>query len=160
MKPRVLVAFDFGEPAVHALAWAADLNRTTGGGPIHMVHAVDTRPAVASESPSLIMLPGPPEIATLEKRMRLAAQEAGAEATFEVALRPVPASATILDVARRMRAELIVMGSHARRGLERLLLGSVAAHVARGAECPVVTVYHPHAEPALRDSVTPLRKSE
>jgi len=148
MKPRILVAYDFGEPAVHALAWAADLNRTTGGGPIHMVHAVDTRPAVASESPAVIMLPGPSDIAAFERRMREAALAANVEATYEVALRPTTPSAAILDVARRVRAELIVMGSHARRGLERLLLGSVAAHVARGAECPVVTVYHSHIESA------------
>jgi nucleotide-binding universal stress UspA family protein len=146
MKPRILVAFDFGEPAVHALAWAVDLNRTTGGPPLHLVHAIDTRPAVASESPTVVMLPGPPEVAAIERRLREAARAAGAEATFEVALRPTTASATILEVARRMNAELIVMGSHARRGLERLLLGSVAAHVARGAECPVTTVYDPHGK--------------
>jgi nucleotide-binding universal stress UspA family protein len=147
MKPRILVAFDFGEPSVYALAWASDLNRTTGGPPIHVVHAVDTRPGVAAEGPAVVLMPGPAEIASLERRLREAARDAGAEAeaTFEVAQRPSSASATILEVAQRMDAELIVMGSHARRGLARLLLGSVAAHVARGSECPVTTVYNPHA---------------
>jgi nucleotide-binding universal stress UspA family protein len=144
MKPRILVAFDFGEPAAHALAWAADLNRTTGGEPIVMVHAVDTRPAAASEGPMALAAPGLPELVALEKRMHEAARAAGATATFEVIARPVTTSDTILEVAQRVRAELIVMGSHARHGLARLLLGSVAAHVVRGAECPVVTLYHSH----------------
>ena len=150
MKPRILVAFDFGEPAGYALAWAADLNRALGCEPVHMVYAIDTRPAVVSESPAVTSMPGPAEIAGLERRMREAARAAGVEATVEVATKPQVASATILEVARRRRIELIVMGSHARRGIERLLLGSVAAHVARGAECPVTTVYHPHVARVAR----------
>jgi nucleotide-binding universal stress UspA family protein len=100
-----------------------------------------------SESPAATTVPGPAEIAALERRMREAARAVGAEATIEVAAKPQVASTTILEVARRRRAELIVMGSHARRGIERLLLGSVAAHVARRAECPVTTLYHPYAAP-------------
>jgi nucleotide-binding universal stress UspA family protein len=146
MKPRILVAFDFGEPAKNALAWAADLNRTTGGEPLHMVHALDTRPAIASEGPPLTTLPGPEEIAHLESRMRAAARAVGVGATVEVAVRPRTTAATILEVARRRGAELIVMGSHARHGIERLLLGSVAGQVARGADCPVVTLFHPHRD--------------
>jgi nucleotide-binding universal stress UspA family protein len=145
MKPRILVAFDFSEPATHALEWAADLNRTTGGEPIRMVHAIDTRPAFAAEGPTtVLMMPGPSEIAALEKRVREAARAAGADAKVEVITQPTSASATILEVARRENIDLIVMGSHSRRGIARLLLGSVAAHVARGSECPVVTVYNPH----------------
>lgn len=146
MKPRILVAFDFGEPAAHALAWAADLNRTTGGEPIVIVHAVDTRPAVASEGPMALAAPGLPELAALEKRMHEAARAVRATATFEVVALPMSPSATILEVAQRVGAELIVMGSHARHGIARLLMGSVAGHVARGAECPVVTLYQSHLE--------------
>jgi nucleotide-binding universal stress UspA family protein len=148
MKPRILVAFDFGEPARHALAWAADLNRTTEAEPIHLVHAVDTRPAMAGEGPPITTLPGPDEIARMESRMREAARVAGVAATVEVAVRPRTPSATILEVARRRGAELIVMGSHARHGIERLIMGSVAGQVARGADCPVVTLYHPHRDAA------------
>jgi nucleotide-binding universal stress UspA family protein len=146
MKPRILVAFDFGEPAKHALAWAADLNRTTGAEPIHLVHAIDTRPATAGEGPPITTLPGPDELAHMETRMREAARAADVQATIEVAVRPRPAHATILEVARRRGAELIVMGSHARHGIERLIMGSVAGQVARGADCPVVTLYHPHKD--------------
>ena len=47
----------------------------------------------------------------------------------------------IVRVARRKRADLIVMGTHGRTGLTRALLGSVAARVIATAPCPVLTVH-------------------
>lgn len=46
----------------------------------------------------------------------------------------------ILDYASGHHIDLIVMGTHARRGLDRLLLGSVANKVVRGADCSVLVV--------------------
>lgn len=46
----------------------------------------------------------------------------------------------IVDRAAQMEADLIVMGSHGHKGLGRLLLGSVAEHVARHAHCSVLIV--------------------
>jgi nucleotide-binding universal stress UspA family protein len=50
---------------------------------------------------------------------------------------------TILAVAEEIGADLIVMGTHGRTGLRRLLMGSVAEHVVRHASCPVLTVRTP-----------------
>jgi nucleotide-binding universal stress UspA family protein len=47
---------------------------------------------------------------------------------------------TIIDCAERIGAHLIVVGSHGRRGLPRLLLGSVSEYVARHAPCSVEIV--------------------
>lgn len=47
---------------------------------------------------------------------------------------------TIIDCAARVGADLIVLGSHGRRGLPRLLLGSVSEYVARHAHCSVEIV--------------------
>jgi nucleotide-binding universal stress UspA family protein len=49
----------------------------------------------------------------------------------------------IVALAEREGAELIVMGSHGRSGLARLILGSVAELVVRRATCPVLIVKHP-----------------
>ena len=49
----------------------------------------------------------------------------------------------ILHMAQLCHADLIVMGSHGRRGLRRWLMGSVAAAVLRKATCPVLTVTTP-----------------
>jgi universal stress protein A len=49
----------------------------------------------------------------------------------------------ILAVAREAACDLIVMGTHGRTGLGRLLMGSVAEQVVRKAACPVLTVKVP-----------------
>ncbi len=55
----------------------------------------------------------------------------------------------IVKAAEQERADIIVMGTHGRSGLNRLLLGSVAERVIRLAPCPVLTVRQPHRpEPA------------
>ncbi len=51
----------------------------------------------------------------------------------------------ILEVAQEIQAGLIIMGTHGRTGLGRLLLGSVAEQVLRRASCPVLTVKTPLA---------------
>jgi nucleotide-binding universal stress UspA family protein len=50
---------------------------------------------------------------------------------------------TIIDTATRLTADLIVLGSHGRRGLDRFLLGSVSEGVARYAPCSVLIVRAP-----------------
>ena len=52
-------------------------------------------------------------------------------------------STRIVEAARELGAELIVMGNHGRTGLSRLLMGSVAEEVVRRADCPVLTVKAP-----------------
>lgn len=54
-----------------------------------------------------------------------------------------PAVATIVEVARELPAELIVLGTHGRRGIGRMLMGSVAENVLRQAPCPVLAVRSP-----------------
>lgn len=49
----------------------------------------------------------------------------------------------LVEVARAEGADLLVVGSHGRTGLARLLLGSVAAHVVGHAPCTVVVVKRP-----------------
>ncbi len=46
----------------------------------------------------------------------------------------------IIKVAEEKEIDLIVMGTHGRKGLEKVLLGSVAERVVKGAPCPVMTV--------------------
>ena len=53
------------------------------------------------------------------------------------------AADAILSVAARMRADVIVTGTHGRRGYDRMMLGSVAERVMRNAPCPVLVVNKP-----------------
>lgn len=72
----------------------------------------------------------------------------GIDVSGKVTLSTDPA-AEILDEARDQGADMIVLSTHARRGLTRLLLGSVADRVLRGAAVPVLLCRHP-AEPRQR----------
>jgi nucleotide-binding universal stress UspA family protein len=146
MKPRIVVAFDFSPAAVQALAWSADLRRATGGPPLHLIHAINSRPAGVGDVSLGALLPNAQEIQVLERSMVEAAQLQGSDATAEVRIGTSNVGDLVLDAAKAAGAEVVVMGSHGRTGVRRLVLGSVAEHVLRHADCPVVTVHAPHAK--------------
>ena len=64
------------------------------------------------------------------------------QGSSEVAVAMGHPADTIVRVARERSADLIVMSTHGRTGLEHVLLGSVAEKVVRLAPCPVLTVKH------------------
>jgi len=68
---------------------------------------------------------------------------AGIASADRILERESPASKAILDHARTGKFDLIVMGTHGRKGVSRLVLGSVAEQVLRAAPCPVLTVHVP-----------------
>jgi nucleotide-binding universal stress UspA family protein len=61
-----------------------------------------------------------------------------------VQLQSTSAWRTILEYVEEQKIDLVVMGTHGRHGLDRLLLGSVAEQVVRRAPCPVLTVRQEH----------------
>lgn len=69
-------------------------------------------------------------------------------------LRGAPAD-EILQFAKQEEIDLIVMGSHGRTGLSRLLMGSVADAVMRKASCPILVVKQPTAGQQPADEVLP-----
>ncbi len=74
------------------------------------------------------------ELTRLQARLKQRRIRARAEIHFGIVHQ------TIIDFARRMRADLIVISTHGRTGLGHLVMGSVAERVVRGAACPVLTV--------------------
>jgi nucleotide-binding universal stress UspA family protein len=73
-------------------------------------------------------------------------REAGFQA--EPIVQDGDAAAGILQMAEEWHADLVVMGSHGRHGLQRLLLGSVSDVVVRRAGCAVLVVRGQHMQPA------------
>ena len=69
-------------------------------------------------------------------------------------------AAEILRVARETRCDFIVMGTHGRTGLGRLLMGSVAERVVREALCPVMTIKVPLANDRPRGASIPEQAEE
>ena len=66
-------------------------------------------------------------------------------AGFQATAKMVPADprGALVDAAKNLPADLVVVGSHGRSGLTKLLLGSVATHVVTHAPCSVLVVKHP-----------------
>ena len=144
---RVLVATDFSPPSAAALTYGRALARTFGAS-LHVLHVVENyflRPTAAApymvQQARTRMLD---DQLTDEDRQQL-----GARAVLEISDEPAD---TIAEYAKAQKIDLIVMGTHSRSGLERLLVGSVAEHVIRTAPCPVLTVRHPEHEFIVPDS--------
>lgn len=88
-------------------------------------------------------------VSRIEGVVEEGAKQSLAELTAEVgAARSIfvhgDAATRILETAAEVKPKMIVMGTHGRRWVSRLFMGSVAAHVVRAASVPVVTV---RAEP-------------
>ncbi len=58
-------------------------------------------------------------------------------------------SEEILKFTEKENIDLVVMGTHGRKGLDRTIFGSVAEGVVRGAACPVLTI-NPHKVPSKK----------
>jgi len=69
----------------------------------------------------------------------LARQKVG-KAGYEIEVMVGDPGIEILQLAKRLRADLIVMATHGRKGFRHIVLGSVAEAVVREAPCPVLTV--------------------
>src|SRR5439155_18076193 len=101
--------------------------------------------------------PGDPEakarqIALAQIRELLAAEGIDVAAP-EVRVSPDAAEA-IVEYAKDVHADIIVVGTHGRSGVSRLLMGSVAEHVVRTAPCPVLVVRPREHEFVLPEPVT------
>ncbi len=139
---RIVMATDFSPASEAAFEEAARMAREWGAR-LYLVHAYET----PAEAP-VTYLPASGFFETLAAIRAQAEQKLQAlisrESLRGVNVRPlaergVPHNA-IVDVAARENADLIVMGTHGRRGAARLLLGSVAARVIAMAPCPVLTL--------------------
>jgi len=141
---RVLYPTDFSKCASHALPQALNMAKEYGA-ELHLLHALvlhEGDPGNAAHR-----LPDMEELYQVleenaETQMRSAVEEHGSEgfSVKRAQVRSISAPGAILDYATENDIDLIVLGTHGRRGLRRLLLGSVAEEVIRLAPCPVLTV--------------------
>lgn len=142
----ILVPTDFSGGAGRALDWAQTLARAFGA-KIVLLHVVDLAvewtPVGGLGS---IPTPAPAEFVerfTNDARAALDAIAQDAPQVTQRLLRKGHPRDVILDVAREAGADVIVMGTHGRRGFSHLFIGSVAEHVVRHAPVPVWTVRAP-----------------
>lgn len=141
LPTNILVATDFGELADRALDYAIEL-AVKFGATIHLVHNISV-PAIGI--PDMGTVPASAAVDGLvregESMLQRVVARARDKATFgNVILRIGDPRDAIVEVAKEVHADLIVIGTHGRHGVARALLGSVAEAVVRAAPCPVMTV--------------------
>ena len=149
---RILHPTDFSDLAEEALAYALDLAVRTGAA-LYILHIIDGRDdyhaethlTASDEEALLIRLR---EWVNKQLGAFSAADRAGLELVFELA-EGRHAAPAIVEHASRRKIDLIVLGTHGRRGLRHLLLGSVAEEVLRRAPCPALIVHGQDDKPAL-----------
>ena len=76
-----------------------------------------------------------------------------------VVLTALGTAEAIVEYAKTHTVDIIVMGTHGRRALAHLLMGSVAERVVRTAPCPVLTVRHPEHEFIAPDALVAVARA-
>lgn len=135
MAKKILVAFDGSKYSNEALREAVDMAKSSGAKLI-IVSAVNINEEFETETPGLADK-------MTERTRRLldkVAEKVSAKVEVEKEVHVGDPYEIIVDVAKKKKADLIVMGSHGRTGLTRLLMGSVAAKVIGHAPCNVLVV--------------------
>jgi nucleotide-binding universal stress UspA family protein len=154
---RVVVATDFSEVADVALMYGRELARTFGAR-LDVLHVTDNFFARAYGGDTYIAAcPQMQSDVDEAAALRLAAlmsdedrAQLGASAIVRSSTSP---AAAIVGYAAETRADVIVIGTHGRGAMARLVMGSVAERVVRTAPCPVLTVRHPEHEFVLPDAL-------
>lgn len=135
LAKKILFPTDFSHTGDAALAMATALARDTGATLI--ITHVEEPTNVYAGGEFYYGIPNPP---TEElRRMLSEVKPTDPAVVYEHRLLTGDPAATIVRCADEENVDLIVMGTHGRTGIVRVLMGSVAESVVRRANCPVVT---------------------
>jgi len=140
---RILCPIDFDENSLSALATTAELAREHDG-TVYVLHVV----------PLIVQPTAMPVYTDLYKGQEEAARRKLAEIArkrlaglkYELMTQVGEPAAAILKAARKVRADVIVMATHGRRGFKHFFLGSIAEIVLREAACPVLTTRYDESD--------------
>ena len=153
MFRRILVALDGSETSMRALTASLNLARQ-GGGRVRMVHVVEELAYLGGFDPygassgDLIKVIRENGAKVLANGLA-AAQSAGVEADtvlYDNFGERLPEA--VADAAKQWNADLIVVGTHGRRGMGRVLMGSGAEQIIRLSPVPVLVIRAPETPPA------------
>jgi nucleotide-binding universal stress UspA family protein len=142
---QVVVGIDFSDTGDLALSGAIELLARKEATSIHAVHVV-TRDSLVAETAATLLERKEAALRDLPKQIWARIHEVAGSSRRAASL-PIRAHVrigepadTILQVAVDYDADLIVVGTHGRRGLKKLILGSVAESLVKTAHCPVLVV--------------------
>lgn len=147
MCQRILVATDGSVPAARALDEAIKLAREQQA-KLRIVHVVgeglvvspDVPSANLSETQASLRADGELLLEAASSKARSAGVDTDTVLLEQITSRPGPG---VIEQAKEWRADLIVCGTHWRRGIQRLVLGSDSEYVVRQASVPVLLLRSP-----------------
>ncbi len=145
MFKHILLATDGSSASEHAAAMAVGLARTHGA-KLTALYAVDPYPYVGLGEVNPMgfqayMSAAQEHAASAHARVAALCSEGGAAVPLDARLvEDVSAASGIVQAAQAEGADLIVVGSHGRTGIARLMLGSVAAKVVAESPVPVLVL--------------------
>ena len=144
---KIIFPTDFSHFSDTALEFATIMARDSGG-ELVIVHVEE--PPVSYSVGEIYYGTVAPDREELE-RMLHAIRPSDLSVSYEHRLLWGDKSAAdqIVDLANAERADLLVIGSHGRTGVRRLLLGSVAEAILRRASCPVMVIKQSCEQPAV-----------
>ncbi len=138
---KILVAMSFDETADAALQEAMHLADRTPVTELHVVHVIGDSPGLAYED----------AVSVTERRLILAREvlRQRLESAWRehkpveviAHVRPGDPADVIMQAAVDIDADLVIVGSHRRAGLRKLVLGSVAERVLHGSHCAVLIAF-------------------
>ncbi len=147
MKAKnIIVAIDFSESSEALLHLAISLARSNAA-KLHIAYVKEPFGLYDGDCKAEDI----PPFADLESLKKALAEvlPGDADVSHEQWLLTGDPAQSILRLAKQLRADLIVLGTHGRTGLRRLLMGSVAEAIIRHAHCPVAIVKQPVPEEAV-----------
>jgi len=136
---RILCPLDFSENSQIALGYASSLARESGA-KLFLVHVDDSQVPYDAGFAAYV---APPNNTEALMEQLVAIKPTLENVTFEHQLLVGHPADVIVEFAKEHHIDLIVMGTHGRTGVARLVMGSIAEAVVRRSECPVLTVKHP-----------------
>jgi nucleotide-binding universal stress UspA family protein len=139
----IVVPFDFSEPSTRAIDMAIELGGQAAK--LHLIHVVVPIPTLISlDSGMPVPISYDKELVDDAVNHMKELFEHGKYSQFERHCVIGDPGSEIVNLAKSVQADLIVIPSHGRTGLKRLFLGSVAERVLRLSECPVLVLRDKH----------------
>ena len=137
MHKNILVAYDGSKCGKKALDQAIEMAGACGS-TLHLVHVVAVNDEYMAMGVGLEEKLSKEAVALVDQAMKKI-KKAGVKSDSVIVHEEQPYRAIIAEAAKR-KADLIVLGTHGRTGLPKILLGSVAQRVIGHASCPVLVV--------------------
>lgn len=151
----ILVGMAFDETDTPALREAARIAALRPHSELHVVHSV-VEDGGSSATAELLSVDGRLQEAPLEMERRIQSLQAATPQRVVGHVRVGTPVRAILQTAADIDADVIVVGTHQRKGLKKLMLGSVAAQVLQDSHCPVlVAITKDHSGAVRSEQVDP-----